>query len=799
MRFVVIAFVLLIFHSTCISQTQPPTQYIRMNQMGFLPYAPKIAAIVDANAHMFEIVNAKKQVVYKGTLSKAKEWSQSGEKIQIADFSTFTKPGMYTIRIPNVAESYEFSISNTAFYNVNNAIIKAFYLNRASIEILPQYAGTYARKAGHWDTSVIVLPSAAGPKRKAGDVISCPKGWYDAGDYNKYIVNSGVTVGTLLLAYENYAAYFDTLTWNIPESSNNIPDILDEIKWNTDWMLTMQDPDDGGVYNKTTDANFCGMIMPHEASVSKRYVVAKGTSASLNFAAVMALSYRIFKPFDAAYAQRCLHAAIQAWNWAELHPNIPFQNPTQDGDYPRITTGGYGDKTFSDEKSWAAAELLIATKQAQPYASCVDLNTNYGIPVWFNVGSMALYSLYNYKQDVAQWIDTAKVTERILEQALKLHQYQENENAYKVPVVDFSWGSNGVLANQGVLFLYAYKITKQYNYLNAALASYDYILGRNATEYSFITGYGFKSTQNVHHRPSEGDNIPGSVPGFVAGGPNGGTKRDCFGNYSSFAAKAYYDATCSYTTNEVAINWQAPLVYLAHGIIAEYSTIISNSTSTLAYSPYSELTFARTETSKEIPIFSETPFTISSAESWIRVTPSSGNNSQNIRVETTEPNALEQTRKGTITLSTADGHKQTITVYQKGNAKNFRVEAESFIRMHGVQTEQTTDDGGGLNVGWINNDDSMVFSIDISQTGTYKLNYRVSSYDNIGTLVLKHNNIEYSRIDINPTGGWQIWNTVSDTAYFTEGIYEVTWYAEKGGFNWNYVDFTFVSSEKQDK
>lgn len=797
MRFLLLSLTLCIIQGVSYAQKLQPTATIRMNQMGFLPYASKIAAIVDVNnAQQFEILNDKKQVVYSGSLTAAKEWSQSGEKVQIADFTPFTNTGIFTLRIKNGAESYPFVINTHAYYEVNNAIAKAFYLNRASIDILPQYAGKYARKAGHWDTEVIVLPSAAGPLRKAGDKISAPKGWYDAGDYNKYIVNSGITVGTLLLAYENYKSYFDTLNLNIPESSNNIPDILDEIRWNTDWMLTMQDPADGGVYNKTTDANFCGMIMPHEASGATRYVVAKGTSASLNFAAVMALVYRIYQPFDATYAQTCLDAAKRAWQWAEKNPNIPFTNPLQDGEFPRINTGGYGDKQFNDEKTWAAAELLIATKQIQPYASCIDLNTNFGIPTWFNVGSMALYSLYNYRQLVASWIDTSKVSSRILEQASKLQKYQENENPYKAPVVDFSWGSNGVLANQGILFLYAYTITKNLNYFTAALASFDYLLGRNATEYSFVTGYGYKASQNVHHRPSEADGIPGSVPGFLAGGPNGGNKRDCFGNYSSFAAKAYYDATCSYTTNEVAINWQAPLTYLSHGIVAEYRALEQSINSRNAYSPYSAITFTRTQKELSIPILALSKVTVQSNNSWIQVTPEILSSSQTIQIRMLEQNSAEKPRKGSISLMVNNTVVQTIEIYQNGNATNFRLEAENFTRMHGVQTEQTIDEGGGLNVGWIHNDDSMTYTIDIPKSGTYKLNYRVSSYDNIGVLVLKHNDKEISRIEIAPTGDWQIWNTVSNTAYFSEGVYEYTIYAEKGGFNFNYIDFSLVEAKE---
>jgi endoglucanase len=774
-------------------QAQEASQYIRLNQIGFLPLTQKIAAIVDSKANQFEILDSNKKVVFSDSLSKPIEWSQSGEKVQIADFSTFTTVGTYTLRVKNYGESYPFEISPTVFTNVNNAIVKAFYFNRTSIEILPEFGGKYARPLGHADSVAIILPSAAGPVRKAGDVISATKGWYDAGDYNKYIVNSGVTVGTMLLAYENYKSYFDTLTWNIPESKNSTADLLDEIRWNLDWMLTMQDPDDGGVYNKTTEEKFCGMIMPDKAPQT-RYVVAKGTAASLDFAAVMALSYRIYKTLDPAFAEKCLQASILAWNWAIAHPDIPFKNPEAEQGYPKITTGGYGDKTFTDEKIWAASELLIATNDSK-YAQFIDLSINFSVPVWYNVAGMSLYSLYNHRNEMAKFINVQLVTDKIMEKATALQQYQQYENPYKVASVDYSWGSNGVLANQAILLLYAFNITNQINYFNAALASFDYILGRNATQYSFITEYGEKCTKNLHHRPSEGDNVEGSIPGFMAGGPNGSFKRDCFGDYSQFPAKAYYDGNCSYTTNEIAINWQAPISYLAHAIVAEYNMKIANANKTYAISLQNNITCNRTDVKNSISIISNTEWKLETKDTWYKIVNSKGDKNATITIEILQQNNTENTRTGSFLLLVNNAIVQTITISQKGKQKNFRLEAENFTHMYGVQTEQTTDNGGGLNVGWINNNDTLVYSIDIPFTGTYKIDYRIASESNFGDFYMESQDSIYSRIDFTPTGGWQTWATISDTAYFTEGIHTVYLQIPVGGFNLNYMDFSFLGKE----
>ena len=138
----------------------------------------------------------------------------------------------------------------------------------------------------------MIHPSAVSPGRPAGTIISSPLGWYDAGDYNKYIVNSSYSVGLMLMAYEQNKEYFNRLNAGIPESGNSTADLLDELMFNLKWMITMQDPYDGGVYHKLTTPNFEGFVMPTDCH-QQRYVVQKSVTASYDFAAVMALAARI--------------------------------------------------------------------------------------------------------------------------------------------------------------------------------------------------------------------------------------------------------------------------------------------------------------------------------------------------------------------------------------------------------------------------------------------------------------------------------------------------------------------------
>ncbi|MFO7869645.1 MAG: glycoside hydrolase family 9 protein [Bacteroidales bacterium] len=787
-------FIMCLLFVTQIAYTQEPTKHIRLNQIGFLPYAQKLAAIVETDATSFEITDTLGNTVFTNTLSQSATWSSSGESVQIADFSIFNTPGVYHLKVPEYGTSVRFEISDTVFSKINNAIVKAFYLNRASTDILPEYAGEYARDAGHPDTIVIVHPSAAGPNRVAGDTISAPKGWYDAGDFNKYIVNSGITVGTLLQAYESYPEYYDTTSWNIPESSNNVPDLLDEIKWNLDWMLTMQDPADGGVYNKTTSASFAGMIMPHEDNAT-RYVVAKGTAATLDFAAVMAMAGRTYAPVDSAFADSCLSAAEYAWEWAENNPNVSFSNPDAEDGYPAVSTGGYGDNDFSDEKTWAATELLISTGKDSVYAADINLNRNFNTPNWRSLATLSLFSLNTHRDAIGFAVDTAEVSAIILEKAQGLVNKRKS-NPYRITTSNFSWGSNSVVANESIMLLQAYNITDSDSFLNAALSCYDYLLGRNATEYSFITEFGEKASENVHHRVSEADTNPGSVPGFLAGGPNSTAGGDCISTYSQYEAQAYKDATCSYTTNEIAINWQAPMTYLAHAIPVEYNKWLESLPASFAIPSISSKTLARTQTVATFSVFSNTEWHVETNDTWYSFSEDTILGSAFININVQEENTTDTIRTGDFYVMINEDTIQKITLSQIGHMKEFRIEAEDYITMDGIQTEATEDEEGeGINVGYIDNGDSMTYTLDITHAGSYAIGYRTASQNATGELHMLIEDSVFSLIHPTSTGGWQNWETITDTAYFEEGIYEFSLYAFSGGFNLNYMDFAFLTEE----
>lgn len=560
---------------------QPASSQIRLNQIGFYPQAPKVAAVVGAATNDFYVTTPDlADTVYAGTLTVARTWTAAGESVRRAEFTSLETPGTYVIAVPGLGVSHPFEVAPYVHQEVARGALKAYYFQRASTALRPAYAGVWSRPAGHPDDRVLVHPSAATDARPAGTVISAPRGWYDAGDYNKYVVNSGISTGTLLMLYEHYPAYVDALDTNIPESDNGVPDLLDEVLWNLRWMLAMQDPGDGGVYHKLTTPNFEGMVMPNRA-VQQRYVVQKGTAATLNFAAVMALAARIYDDFEADFpglADSMRTAAQHAWNWAQVNPGAVYDQDEMNRQYdPDVRTGEYGDDDFFDEFRWAAAELFITTRQDSfvvmypPFTAPAP-----GAPAWPYVDPLAFISLAHHRADVAGVVDTAEVKQNLIALA---NQYVnlKRESPYGMVMGrsgDFYWGSNSLAANQSMMLLQAYRLTGDDRYRDAALSNLDYLLGRNATGYSFVTGYGDRTPMHPHHRPSEADAIRDPVPGLLVGGPNADAPRQgesCPTYLGRLPATTYVDHDCSYATNEVTINWNAPLVYVAGALEALFS------------------------------------------------------------------------------------------------------------------------------------------------------------------------------------------------------------------------------------
>jgi endoglucanase len=542
-----------------VSETGATAENIRINQIGYFINGPKIFVVADVHSEHFEVIDETKKTVFEGPLEAKGTWDKSGESVFLGDFSSLKTAGTYTIQLDNGDASYPFAIGNDVYRDLKIATLKSFYLHRISMPIEEQFAGIYHRPLGHADLQLPFHPSTG----KTSGTLDTPGGWYDAGDYGKYIINAGVSVGIMLAMHERYSNAYPDGSMNIPESGNGISDLLDELKYEIDWMLTMQD-DDGGVYVKVTTLNFGGMVMPQE-DTAERYVIGKSTAAALHLAAVGAMAARIYVPIDTTYANRCKDAALKAWKWAMIYPEVYYdKNPEG------VATGAYSDVILDEEFFWAASELFITTGEPE-YFENIQLklgDISFRLEEnWCNyVDNIGYYSLLGPASPLndGQKKIVADGVIRLADELAVKHE----RIPYQIPVDHFVWGSNSDILDAAMIFANAYEITKDNRYMNLALETFDYILGKNAVGYSFITGFGCKKPMKIHHRPSEADGILDPYPGFVVGGPNfrlqdkGPLEQAGFSYASTLPAKAYIDEMPSFASNEICINWNAPAVYI---------------------------------------------------------------------------------------------------------------------------------------------------------------------------------------------------------------------------------------------
>ena len=537
---------------------------IRLNQVGYLPQQEKVVVVDNVAPGRILIKNAKGKTVLKPKSGRMAVSPFTEKKRYIVDLSSLRAPGDYTIEVSGSVAPLR--IASKAYHEIATAAAKSFYLMRSGVAIEQQYAGKYARPLGHPDTHVLVHASAATGLRPEGTVLSSPLGWYDAGDYNKYIVNSAFTIGMMLSVYEQIPDYFAQFNLDIPESGNATPDLLDEMMFNLRWMLTMQDPYDGGVYHKLTTPNFEGFVMPTDCH-QQRYVVKKTVTAAYDFAAVMAKAARAYKGTDYQdFPAAALKGAKAAYEWAKAHPSAFYRQEVMNKEFkPAVNTGAYDDRSANDELFWAATELYLTTGDATYLEDAKRMMPQkFTVPVWGDVGGLGMFA----------WLQSASGELRDKSMAL-LKDYVEEavlstpKSNFQAPYGDkatnFGWGclAEGFCA-PAVALLYADKYVAKGKYDKDALRTLDYVLGRNPLGYCYVTGFGQHSPMHPHQRISSADGIVEPMPGLLVGGPNPGQQDKGSGlTYPSNAPdESYLDLEASYASNEIAINWNACLVGL---------------------------------------------------------------------------------------------------------------------------------------------------------------------------------------------------------------------------------------------
>ncbi|MGN0606994.1 MAG: glycoside hydrolase family 9 protein [Oscillospiraceae bacterium] len=523
------------------SASKPYEPSIVTNQVGYKPSAEKTAVFRDVtDEKTFSVINsATNEVVYTGELYGETNNTTAGETDWFGDFSEVTEAGKYFIKCGNLDDSYEFTIGEDVYNQLTDDSVRMLYLQRCGTEIEDD---TFGHIACHNTDAVIY-----GTNEK----IDVSGGWHDAGDYGRYVVPAAKAVADLLYAYDIAPdLYSDSI--GIPESGNGIPDILDETRYELEWMLKMQSAS-GGVYHKVTCESFPGYIMP-ELEKDELIVTPVTTTATADFCGAMAMAYEYYYDVDKQFAETCLSAAEKAWKFLEENPNFIYKNPED------ITTGDYGDKSDLDERYWAAAQMYRATGDSKYKTALESMTVSTGLD-WALVGDYGNMAILTMK-DIDKSSDIYNKAKTAIVNQADTFVTKTVNSPYDVALTKFNWGSNMTVANAGMILGMAYDITGEDKYINAAVSQLNYLLGKNPLGECFVTGYGTVSPQNPHHRPSMSKNQ--AMKGMLVGGVNSSLEDDAAKAYlvNTPADKCYVDNWESYSTNEITIYWNSPLTCL---------------------------------------------------------------------------------------------------------------------------------------------------------------------------------------------------------------------------------------------
>jgi len=569
----------------------PAIPMVLVNQVGYFPHLAKIATVRNPNAISWQLLDAGKKVVAQGTTVPFGPDAASGDKVSIADFSSFTGEGNgFTLRAGSDV-SHPFDIRNDIYRKLKYDSLAFYYQQRSGIPIEMPYAGVpeLAHPAGH-----IGVPPNRGDKAvpcAPGSgclyTLDVSGGWYDAGDHGKYVVNGGISVWTLLNWWERLhylgssAADFEDGKLNIPENKNKVPDLLDEARWELDFELRMQVPEGeklaGMVHHKIHDGKYTQLSTgPHEDPI-ERYLFPPSTAATLNLAANAAQAARIWKTIDKAYAAQCLAAGERAWTAALANPELYAPQYTDGG-------GGYDDKNVVDDFYWAASELYITTGKAvykdfltkSKYFKQVraDWDDNPGMHTsmtWADTQALASISLAIVPSGIGK-DEVAAIRKNIVEAGDFYYGLIAKEGyrmPFSLPAKGYPWGSTSFVLTNALMMGLAYDFTHDTKYLNGAALGMDYILGRNALDQSYVTGYGTRALQNPYHRfwcHQANSKYPSPPPGVLSGGANSGLEDpyvQAAGLKGLPGQKCFIDNGEAWSTNEVTINWNAPLVWVS--------------------------------------------------------------------------------------------------------------------------------------------------------------------------------------------------------------------------------------------
>ena len=524
---------------------------IAVNQIGYRPEDTKLAVLPECAAgHSFAVADAHSgRVVLRGCCTDAQYNEATDSRVCRADFSAMKTPGVYRIEAAG-EQSYPFEVGTHVYEAIFRASLRMLYMQRCGVALPMDKAAAFAHPACH-DTPALVWGTRDEYREVNG-------GWHDAGDYGRYVVPGVKTIMDLFLTFElsGGSRMVTTDELDIPESGNGVPDLLDEARFELEWMLKMQDEATGGVFHKVPCRTFPEMVMPEEER-EELVLAPSSDAATADFAAIMFKASDVYAPFDAAFAGKCRAAARRAWAYVSARAELTgYVNPAG------ISTGSYSDRSVDDEVFFAAVEMMLCgeadarAEQVIAEAMAVPQQAGFG---WAEMSGYALYEL-------AARAGNAQAKAILLDKAEDVLTAAA-QDSYGCSLGQwYGWGSNMVVANNGMLLLLCDHLAPDARYRAAAQRQLDLLLGCNGLNMCYVSGFGSAPMSHPHHRPSQA--IGHAVAGMLAGGPNMHLQDACAKEKLAGKPPAlcFVDDFRSYSTNEIAIYWNSPLIFLL-GII----------------------------------------------------------------------------------------------------------------------------------------------------------------------------------------------------------------------------------------
>ena len=595
---------------------------ILTNQVGYFTDCTKQATLLsdDSKSIDFDVIDSNGNSVYSGKSEPFGYDEDSGDSVHIIDFSSLKNEGTFYIETESGQKSREFKVGGSEMYSsMLYDALNYFYQNRSGIPIESKYissgdTASLARSAGH-TSDMAEIENTWGYSGSSG-TIDVTGGWYDAGDHGKYVVNGGLSLWLMQNQYETALKYgfedkYADGTMLLPECSNNFPDLLDEARYEMEWLFKMVVADGeykGMAYHKAHDEKWTALGIAPADDPMKRIVKPPTTTATLNLSACASQSARLWKDLDPQFAEKCLETAKTAYESALRHPNM--YAPLDES----IGGGAYGDDNAEDEFYWASCELFITTGEQKyyddmkksPYFMKVPQTLGGGENVdtvgsfdWGSTSALGTLSIL-LNENSADKKDYQTALESITDTAehyldIEYNQgyglpYGQSTIAYNDGEKGYQWGSNSFVTDNSIVLAYAYLLTDNTDYLNGAVCGMDYILGRNPMDYSYVTGYGTHTVEYPHHRYWANQiysNFPKAPCGVMSGGPNSGM-QDPWVRGSGWKKgqispqKCYLDNIEAWSVNECTINWNSSLAWIAGFLAEENGGIIAGSTGNLS-------------------------------------------------------------------------------------------------------------------------------------------------------------------------------------------------------------------------